>query len=76
MKRGIHPVYVDTTLTCACGATYEVGCTQANQKLDICSACHPYYTGQHKMLDREGRVERFKNRYAKAGAPNSGNKTN
>lgn len=68
MKKGIHPNFVDTTLTCACGNVIEVAATVANQKVDICSACHPYYTGTHKIVDTEGRLERFKNKYAKATA--------
>jgi large subunit ribosomal protein L31 len=66
MQRGIHPIYVDTVVECACGNKIEVGCNVPELKIDICSNCHPFYTGTHKMLDTEGRVERFKNRYANA----------
>jgi large subunit ribosomal protein L31 len=68
MKKGIHPKYSDTMATCACGNTMEIGCTVENLKMDICSACHPFYTGTHKIVDTEGRLERFKNKYAKAQA--------
>jgi len=66
MKKGIHPKFTDTTATCNCGNTIEIASTVANLRLDICSACHPYYTGTHKIVDTEGRLERFKNKYAKA----------
>ena len=68
MKSGMHPKYMDTTISCACGNKIEVGCTVADLKIDICSNCHPFYTGTHKILDTEGRLEKFKNKYAKAAA--------
>jgi large subunit ribosomal protein L31 len=68
MKKGIHPVFFDTTVTCACGNVMEVSSTKANQRVDICNACHPFYTGTHKIMDTEGRVERFRSKYAKAQA--------
>lgn len=68
MKKGIHPKYIDTSLTCACGTVIDTGCTVAGLKLDICSNCHPFYTGTHKIIDTEGRLERFKNKYAAAAA--------
>ena len=71
MKKGIHPIYVDTTVACACGNKIEVGSNVPDLKIDICNNCHPFYTGTHKMLDTEGRVERFKNRYAKTVAANA-----
>ena len=67
MKTATHPHYVDTTITCVCGATYEVGSTRPNLKIEICSNCHPFFTGQQKIMDTEGRVERFRKRYASAG---------
>ncbi len=66
MKENIHPKYFKTTATCACGATYEIGSTKENIRVDICSKCHPIFTGMAKLLDTEGRVERFKKKYAKA----------
>ena len=68
MKTGIHPKYVDTTATCNCGNKIEIGCTVADLRMDVCSNCHPFYTGTHKVMDTEGRLERFKNKYAKAAA--------
>lgn len=68
MKTGIHPKFTDTTIKCACGNTMDIACTVPELKVDICSACHPFYTGTHKVLDTEGRLEKFKNKYAKAQA--------
>jgi large subunit ribosomal protein L31 len=65
MKQGIHPEYELTTIRCACGATYEVRSTVTGQKLEICSACHPFFTGKQKLVDTAGRVEKFKKRYDK-----------
>jgi len=59
----IHPKYEKTRITCACGAVYEVGSTKKNIKVEICSKCHPFFTGVQKILDTGGRVERFKKRY-------------
>lgn len=64
MKENIHPKYYQTTATCACGAVYEVGSTKQNIKLDICSACHPLFTGKQKLMDTEGRVSKFKKKYS------------
>lgn len=67
MKKGIHPTYhSDATTTCACGASFVVGSTKAKQEIEICSHCHPFYTGQEKTLDAAGRVEKFKARMAKS----------
>jgi large subunit ribosomal protein L31 len=64
MKPNIHPKYYKTKAICACGATYEIGSTQDNIHVDICSACHPLFTGKQKLLDTEGRVQKFKKKYA------------
>lgn len=64
MKPGIHPIYNEISITCACGNVVETRTTK-EVKIDICSACHPFYTGTHKLLDTEGRVERFKKKYEK-----------
>ncbi len=65
MKSGIHPQYFsDASATCACGASYQVGSTVQSFRVEICSACHPFYTGQEKVLDATGRVDRFKKRAA------------
>lgn len=65
MKQGIHPTYEVTTIRCACGAEYRVRSTVADQKLEICAACHPFFTGNQKLIDTAGRVEKFNKRYAK-----------
>ncbi|HXG23838.1 MAG TPA: 50S ribosomal protein L31 [Chthonomonadales bacterium] len=68
MKEGIHPKYVIATVTCACGNTFQTRSTKANIRLDICSNCHPFYTGKQKIVDSEGRVEKFMQKYRmKAG---------
>ena len=63
MKAGIHPEYVEATVTCACGNTFTVGSTKPILKVDVCSKCHPFYTGQQRILDTAGRVERFRRRF-------------
>lgn len=69
MKKGIHPKYNNKTVaTCACGATYEIGSTLAEIRVEICSQCHPFYTGNEKIMDVAGRVDRFNKRRAKAVA--------
>ncbi|MBX9669889.1 MAG: 50S ribosomal protein L31 [Candidatus Obscuribacterales bacterium] len=65
MKEGIHPKYFDVVATCVCGGEVQLGSTQQNIRVEICSACHPFYTGQQKIVDTEGRVDRFVKRYAK-----------
>ena len=63
MKKDIHPKYdLKTKATCACGAVFEVGSTMPEIKMEICSQCHPFYTGNEKIMDTAGRVERFKKR--------------
>lgn len=65
MKTDIHPTYFEAvTATCACGATYTVGSTVESISVEICSACHPFYTGLEKVLDTTGRVDKFKKRMA------------
>jgi large subunit ribosomal protein L31 len=63
MKPDIHPQYVEATVMCACGSTFTVGSTKPILKVDVCSQCHPFYTGQQRMLDTTGRVERFRKRF-------------
>jgi large subunit ribosomal protein L31 len=63
MKAGIHPKYQEATVTCACGNTFTVGSTKQNLKVDVCSKCHPFFTGQQRILDTAGRVERFRKRF-------------
>jgi large subunit ribosomal protein L31 len=67
MKTETHPAYFPAaTVVCACGRTFTVGSTQEKLEVEICSACHPFYTGNEKILDAAGRVEKFKNRRAAA----------
>ena len=65
MKDGIHPEYNSLSIKCVCGQEIETGSVKKDLTVDICSACHPFYTGTQKILDAEGRVERFNKRYAK-----------
>ena len=64
MKKDIHPELFLVTAVCACGNTFETHATKKELRLEICSACHPYYTGKQKLVDTAGRVERFNRRYA------------
>ena len=66
MRQGIHPEYPEATITCACGATHKVRSTTGDYTVDICSQCHPFYTGKQRVVDTAGRVERFKRKFAKA----------
>ena len=68
MKKGIHPAYREAEVHCACGATFRTRSTVGDLKVDICSNCHPFFTGTQKIVDTEGRVERFKKKYAKKAA--------
>ncbi|MFC5651264.1 50S ribosomal protein L31 [Paenibacillus solisilvae] len=63
MKQGIHPTYHITTVTCACGNTFESGSIKENLRVEVCSQCHPFYTGKQKFLDAGGRVDKFKKKY-------------
>ncbi len=65
MKESIHPEYNQTTITCACGSTIEVGSTKSDIKVEICSQCHPFFTGKQKLVDTAGRIERFRRKYEK-----------
>ena len=60
MKKGIHPKYMVTVVKCGCGNTFNTRSTQPELKVDICSACHPFYTGKLKFIDTAGRIEKFK----------------
>ena len=63
MKEGIHPEYKDTTITCACGEVIKTRSTKENVRVEICSKCHPFFTGKQKFVDAGGRVDRFKKRF-------------
>ena len=63
MKKGIHPNYQECTVTCACGETFQTGSVRKEMKVEICSKCHPFFTGKQKLVDTGGRVDRFNKRY-------------
>ena len=69
MKKDIHPKYYETTITCACGNVIKTKSTVKDIRVEICSACHPFFTGKQKLMDTAGRVEAYKKRYAKKDAP-------
>jgi len=71
MKKDTHPKYVETTITCACGNVIHTRATVENMRVELCSQCHPYYTGKQKLVDSAGRVERYRRRY---GLDEKGNK--
>lgn len=64
MKSGIHPNYINSKVVCACGSTFDTRSTAKEIRVEICAQCHPFYTGQQKILDTAGRVERFRQKYA------------
>ncbi|HOB54362.1 MAG TPA: 50S ribosomal protein L31 [Acidobacteriota bacterium] len=68
MKEKIHPKYEKAVVTCACGNTFETRSTKPEIRLEICSKCHPFFTGRQKLVDTAGRVERFTRRYTKKGS--------
>ena len=63
MKSDIHPKYEDATITCACGKVFHTRSTKSDIRVEICSKCHPYFTGKQKLVDTGGRVDRFKRRF-------------
>lgn len=70
MKEGIHPNYDQTTATCACGNVLNVGSTKKDIKVEICSSCHPFFTGKQKLVDTAGRIDRFRKKFADFDAKN------
>lgn len=74
MKLSIHPNYVDATVTCSCGSTFQTRSTRAVIRTDLCSVCHPFYTGEQRIVDTAGQVERF-TRHMEAAAANAGQKS-
>jgi large subunit ribosomal protein L31 len=64
MKNDIHPHYMEATVRCACGSEFVTGSTKDNIRVEICSKCHPFFTGKQKLMDTAGRVERFRRKYA------------
>ena len=69
MKKDIHPGYQPTKITCHCGAEFEVGSTRKDITVEICSQCHPFFTGKQKLIDTAGRIERFRKKYEKFQKP-------
>ncbi len=65
MKEGIHPNYGKATVTCACGNTFETGSVKSELRVDVCSKCHPFFTGQQRTAQARGRIEQFNRRYGK-----------
>ena len=65
MKVGIHPEYVDATITCACGEVIHTRSTRPSIRVEICSKCHPFFTGKQKLVDTAGRIERFQRKYGR-----------
>ena len=65
MKKDIHPEYKETVIRCACGSELTIGSTRQDVSGEICSKCHPFYTGKQKLVDSAGRIERFRRKYAK-----------
>lgn len=63
MKQGIHPDYVEATVVCSCGNTFQTRSTRPNLRVDVCSNCHPFYTGTQRIVDSAGQVERFRKRF-------------
>ncbi|HXV74921.1 MAG TPA: 50S ribosomal protein L31 [Candidatus Polarisedimenticolaceae bacterium] len=68
MKKGIHPDYNEVEVHCACGNSFKTRSTVESLRVEICSECHPFFTGKQKLVDSAGRVERFQRRYAKPGS--------
>ncbi|MBI1754850.1 50S ribosomal protein L31 [Candidatus Azambacteria bacterium] len=71
MKKDIHPQYFQAAVTCACGNTFKTGSTMSEINVEICSNCHPFYTGKQKLVDTTGRVEKFNKRVAASAAKNA-----
>jgi len=65
MKKGIHPDYVNSTVTCACGNVIETKSTKKDIRIEICSKCHPFFTGKQKLVDTAGKIEKFERKYGK-----------
>jgi len=68
MKTGIHPEYVDSTVRCSCGKEWHTRSTRPEMRVDVCANCHPFFTGEQRVVDTAGRIERFRRRYEKKEA--------
>lgn len=66
MKQGIHPEYNVITVVCACGSTFRTRSTKGDISVDVCGACHPFYTGKQRLVDTQGRIDRFRRKYGQA----------
>lgn len=66
MKEKIHPNYISAKITCACGASFDTRSTEGDYNVDVCAECHPFYTGKMKLVDTQGRIERFRRKYSAA----------
>ncbi len=73
MKKDIHPKYEKAIISCACGNSFETGSTKKNMKIEICSVCHPFFTGKQKIVDTAGRVDRFNKKYNLSNEEDSNN---
>ena len=71
MKKGIHPEYKEATITCTCGNVIKTRSTRGSYTVEICSNCHPFFTGQQKFVDTEGKIEKFRRKYGKASQKSS-----
>ena len=71
MKTDIHPEYETATITCSCGNSWETRSTKPSMTVDVCSVCHPFFTGEQRIVDTAGRVERFRRRYTRGGGSTS-----
>ena len=76
MKKDVHPEYAETTISCGCGNVIATRSTAKDIKVEVCSACHSFYTGQQKFIDAAGRVEKFQQKYGKMAIPPSNKKKN
>ena len=76
MKKGIHPEYKEAVFSCACGNSIKTRSTAGDIKFDICSSCHPFYTGKQKLVDSAGRVDKYIRRYGKTSGKDSGKEKN
>jgi large subunit ribosomal protein L31 len=75
MKKGIHPEYMETVVTCSCGNTFTTRSVKPELHVELCSQCHPFYTGKQKLVDTGGRVERFQRKYARRASPTQKSQT-
>lgn len=75
MRKGIHPEYMETVVTCSCGNTFTTRSVKPELHVELCSQCHPFYTGKQKLVDTGGRVERFQRKYARRASPTQESQT-